>query len=118
MKRLPSTRDLKSRIRDLWWLLAALTLAGCAGRNYTYYLVRPTPKKSAALKGEEELAQPLRYGSTSTMKVRWNDGDTVTEIDVPVLEGGQRIVIEHGALDSESSTIPAASSFTGRPRLR
>jgi tetratricopeptide (TPR) repeat protein len=31
------------------------------------------------------------------MKVRWNDGKVLTEVDVPVLASGQRIVIEHGA---------------------
>ena len=41
------------------------------------------------------------------MKVRWNDGKTMTEIDVPMLSTGQRVVIEHGAGPSEVKTIPA-----------
>ena len=83
--------------------------AGCGGpRNYTYYLVDPAPKKHAALKEHEgALVRPFGFGSTTVMKVRWNDGDVITEVDIPVLTSGQRIVIEHGSGSSEVKTIPA-----------
>jgi len=42
------------------------------------------------------------------MKVRWNDGDVITEVDIPMLSTGQRIVIEHGAGSGEVKTIPAS----------
>lgn len=86
----------------------ALSLAtSCAARNYTYYLIEPPPKKHAALKEEGTLTRPFGYGSTTVMKVRWNDGDLITEVDVPMLASGQRIVIEHGAGSSDVKTIPA-----------
>ncbi len=87
--------------------LALLLLTSCAARNYTYYLVDPPPQKHAALKEEGTLVRPFGYGSTTVMKVRWNDGNLITEVDVPMLATGQRIVIEHGAGSSEVKTIPA-----------
>jgi tetratricopeptide (TPR) repeat protein len=83
-------------------------LTACAARNYTYYLLDPAPQKHPALKEEGTLARPFGFGSTTVMKVRWNDGNVITEVDVPVLTTGQRIVIEHGAAGSSSvKTIPA-----------
>lgn len=80
----------------------------CAAHNYTYYLVDPPPKKQQALKEEGTLARPFAFGSTTVMKVRWNDGNVITEVDVPMVATGQRIVIEHGAGSKEVKTIPAS----------
>lgn len=87
-------------------IVCTLAGAGCAARNYTYYLVEPTQQKPAALKEEGTLMRPLTFGSTTVMKVRWNDGKVLTEVDVPMLSSGQRIVIEHGAGSGEVKTIP------------
>jgi hypothetical protein len=85
----------------------ALFLACGAPRNYTYYLVEPAPQKHPALKEQGTLMRPFGFGSTTVMKVRWNDGNIITEVDVPILTSGQRIVIEHGAGSSQIKTIPA-----------
>ncbi|MCA2978365.1 MAG: tetratricopeptide repeat protein [Myxococcaceae bacterium] len=82
----------------------ALSLS-CASRNYTYYLIEPPAKRVAALREDDTLVRPFGYGSTTVMKVRWNDGKVLTEVDVPVLASGQRIVIEHGASNSGIKTI-------------
>jgi tetratricopeptide (TPR) repeat protein len=82
-------------------------LASCASRNYTYYLIEPEPQKHPSLKEEGNLARPLGFGSTTVMKVRWNDGNIITEVDVPMLSTGQRVVIEHGAGRPAVKTIPA-----------
>lgn len=87
--------------------VAAACASGCAARNYTYYLVDPAPARHPALKEEGTLARPFGYGSTTVMKVRWNDGNMITEVDVPVMASGQRIVIEHAAGSSDVKTIPA-----------
>jgi hypothetical protein len=77
-------------------LAVAASLSACATRNYTYYLVDPEPAKNDALKEEEgTLARPFSYGTTTVMKVRWNDGNLVTEVDIPMVSTGQRVVIEH-----------------------
>lgn len=92
-----------------WALVFVLPLfASCAARNYTYYLVEPEPAQHPALKEEGTLTRPFGYGSTTVMKVRWNDGDLITEVDVPMVSTGQRIVIEHGAGSSEVKTLPAS----------
>lgn len=91
--------------RALVLLLPLLT--SCAARNYTYYLVEPEPQKHPALKEEGTLTRPFGYGSTTVMKVRWNDGNLITEVDVPMVSSGQRIVIEHGAGSEDVKTIPA-----------
>jgi tetratricopeptide (TPR) repeat protein len=88
-------------------LIAVPMLASCAARNYTYYLVTPPPQKNPALKEEGTLTRPFGFGSSTAMKVRWNDGDVITEVDIPMLASGQRIVIEHGAGSREVKTIPA-----------
>lgn len=93
---------------------AALALAlalplGCASRNYTYYLVEPEPVRQPSLTEDETLQRPFAYGSTTTMKVRWNDGDVMTEIDVPMLSSGQRVVIEHGADRTGVAPLPATT---------
>jgi tetratricopeptide (TPR) repeat protein len=87
-------------------LLAGLSSA-CAARNYTYYLIDPPPQKNPALREDGTLLRPFAFGSTTVMKVRWNDGNLMTEVDVPMLATGQRIVIEHGAGASNVKTIPA-----------
>jgi tetratricopeptide (TPR) repeat protein len=84
-------------------------LASCAARNYTYYLVDPAPQKHPALKDEQgTLTRPFGFGSTTVMKVRWNDGNLITEVEVPMLATGQRVVIEHGAGSGDVKTIPAS----------
>ncbi len=87
-------------------LLTLLLLCSCAARNYTYYLIEPEPVAHPALKEEGTLIRPFGFGSTTVMKVRWNDGNLITEVDVPMLATGQRIVIEHGAGSSDVKTIP------------
>lgn len=93
--------------RLLLFTVAAMCASGCAARNYTYFLVDPNPQRHPALKEEGTLMRPFAYGSTTVMKVRWNDGNLITEVDVPLMASGQRIVIEHGAGSSEVKTIPA-----------
>lgn len=88
-------------------LLLLLLVPGCAARNYTYYLIEPAPAKHPALKEEGTLTRPFGFGSTTAMKVRWNDGNLITEVDIPMLATGQRIVIEHGAGSREVKTIPS-----------
>lgn len=83
-------------------------LSACASRNYTYYLVEPEPQKHPALKEEGTLTRPFGYGSTTAMKVRWNDGNLITEVDVPMVSTGERIVIEHGAGSGDIKTLPAS----------
>ncbi|HEX5751626.1 MAG TPA: hypothetical protein VFZ09_35720 [Archangium sp.] len=89
-------------------LLLPLLASACATRNYTHYLVEPPPKKPEALKEEGTLVRPFGFGSTTVMKVRWNDGNLMTEVDVPMLATGQRIVIEHGAGNGDVKTLPAS----------
>ena len=65
-------------------IAACVSCASCAARNYTYYLIEPTVKKNTTLKEDDTLVRPFGYGSTTVMKVRWNDGKVMTEVDVPV----------------------------------
>ena len=88
-------------------LLLGLAAASCSARAYTYYLIEPPPQKNPSIKEEGTLMRPFGFGSTTVMKVRWNDGDLITEVDVPMLANGQRIVIEHGAATGDVKTIPA-----------
>jgi hypothetical protein len=82
---------------------------GCASRNYTYYMVEPEQSQHPSLKEEDTLQRPFVFGSNTVMKVRWNDGDMITEVDVPMVSSGQRIVVEHGAGATGVKTIPATT---------
>jgi tetratricopeptide (TPR) repeat protein len=70
--------------------------AGCAAKNYTQYLIEPAPTVNPILEDADGTQlRPLGFGSTTAMTVRWNDGGTLTEVSIPLLASGQRIVIEH-----------------------
>jgi len=88
--------------------LLALVLGGCATRNYTHYLIEPAPETNPALEEDEGTQlRPMGFGSTTAMTVRWNDGNVITEVQIPMLASGQRIVIEHTASATDVETIPA-----------
>ncbi len=82
--------------------------SGCATRNFTYYLVEPEQPQHPSLKEEDTLQRPFVFGSNTVMKVRWNNGDVLTEVDVPMVSSGQRIVIEHTATNGDVKTLPAS----------
>lgn len=88
--------------------LSSLFLFSCQAHNYSHYVLPPPPKKSEAVREDDNLARPFTYGTTTAMKVRWNDGNMVTEVDIPMLASGQRIVIEHASGSSDVRTLPAS----------
>ncbi len=88
--------------------LLMLLVGGCAYRNYTHYLITPAPETNPVLEEDEGTQlRPMAFGSTTAMTVRWNDGDVITEVQIPMLASGQRIVIEHTAGATDVETIPA-----------
>lgn len=96
-------------MRSLWaFLLLIAATSGCASRNYTHYLIEPAPKVNEALEEPEGTQlRPFAFGSTTAMEVRWNDGNVITEVQIPLLASGQRIVIEHTPSATDVETIPA-----------
>lgn len=102
----------------LTWLLPALLLGACSARNYTEYLIEPAPEKNPALEEEEgTLVRPFGFGSTTVMKVSWNDGETLTEVQIPMLAGGQRIIIEHADTPEQVKTLPATRLVPPPPTI-
>jgi hypothetical protein len=94
------------------------TAPGCAMHNYTHYLIEPAPTTSEMMEEEDGTQlRPLGFGSTTAMNVRWNDGDVITEVQIPMLASGQRIVIEHTAAASDVETIPATRLVPPPPSL-
>jgi len=95
-----------------------LGLWGCAARSYTHYLIEPAPTTHPAFEEEEGTQlRPLGFGSTTSMKVSWNDGTTLTEVEIPLLASGQRVVIEHAAGAAGVPTIPATRLLPPAPTL-
>jgi len=91
---------------------------GCSARNYTHYLIEPAPQKLQALEEEEgTLVRPFGFGSTTSMKVRWNDGTIMTEVELPMLASGQRIVVEHTATPTDVKTLPATRLVPPAPSV-
>lgn len=104
--------------RVAFGLLLLGGLSGCAARNYTHYLITPTPTVNPALIEEEGTQlRPMAFGSTTYMKVSWNDGTTITEVEIPLLASGQRVVIEHTAGAGGVETIPATRLVPPPPTL-
>lgn len=100
-------------MRGLW---ALLLLGGCATHSYVHYLIEPAPAVNPTL--EDELGTPLRplgFGSTTSMKVRWNDGNVITEVDIPLLASGQRVIIEHAPSATGVPILPATRLVPPRP---
>ncbi|HHO52286.1 MAG TPA: hypothetical protein ENK18_15785 [Deltaproteobacteria bacterium] len=98
--------------------LALLLCASCAARNYTHYLIEPAPATHPALEEEEGTQlRPFAFGSTTSMKVRWNDGNVITEVQIPMLASGQRIIIEHTESVTGVETIPATRLVPPPPSL-
>lgn len=92
--------------------------AGCAARNYTHYLIEPAPATNPALEEDEGTQlRPLGFGSTTAMKVSWNDGTLITEVEIPLLASGQRIVIEHTGGTTGVETIPATRLIPPPPTV-
>jgi len=93
----------------VWHVLLWTTLpSGCAQRSYTHYLIEPAPATNPVFEEEEGTQlRPFAFGSTTAMKVSWNDGNVITEVEIPMLASGQRIVIEHTAQATDVPTIPA-----------
>ena len=102
--------------RRLFALL--LLFSGCATRNYTHYLIDPAPVTNPALVEEEGTQlRPFAFGSTTAMTVRWNDGDVITEVQIPMLASGQRIIIERTADAAGVETIPATRLVPPPPTI-
>ena len=96
---------------------AGLVMTACSARNYTHYLVEPAPEKNPALVEEGTLLRPFGFGSTTVMKVSWNDGNVLTEVQIPMLASGQRIIIEHTASPDPVKTIPSSRLVPPKPSI-
>lgn len=98
-------------------LVAAVILCACSARNYTHYLIEPAPEKNPALVEEGTLLRPYAFGSTTVMKVTWNNGDVITEVQIPMLASGQRIIVEHSETSDAVKTLPATRLVPPKPSV-
>jgi tetratricopeptide (TPR) repeat protein len=70
---------------------------GCTSRSYTNYLVDTPVRKSEALTESGTPIKPYaQQKATTLMKVRWNDGQVFTEVEIPLIASGERVFVEHG----------------------
>ena len=92
-------------------------VVACSARNYTHYLIEPAPTTQESFVEEGNLARPLEYGSTTMMKVRWNNGEMITEVELPLLATGQRVIIEHSKGNNGVETLPSTSLVPPPPSL-
>ncbi len=97
-------------------LMLCVPLSACAAHSYTHYLIEPAPAVPPEFEEQEGTQlRPFGFGSTTAMNVRWNDGNVITEVQIPLLASGQRIVIEHSPLATGVETIPASRLVPPRP---
>lgn len=98
---------MKKAISFLTTVIFFALLAGCATpRNYTHYLIYDAPRVHDSLKEEGRPLQPHIVGSTTALKVRWNDGKILTEVDIPMLASSQRVIVEHSADNQKIKVLP------------
>jgi hypothetical protein len=72
----------------------ALVLSGCAsGREFWTYVVEPPVEKPIAR--EQGTTPSPGVVSPHTIRVSYSDGGTATDVQIPVLNSGQQIVIDH-----------------------
>ena len=96
--------------------LFPLWAPACASHSYTHYLLEPAPTVPTEFEEEEGTQlRPFGFGSTTAMNVRWNDGDIITEVQIPLLASGQRIVIAHSPQATGIESIPATRLVPPRP---
>ena len=99
-------------------LAVILVVGGCSTRSYTHYLVEPAPERSEALEDERgTLLQPFTMGSTTALKLRWRQGEQLTELELPLLASGQRIVVEHAEGTTPPERLPATRLVPPAPTL-
>ena len=67
------------------WFSIFFFVVGCSSRNYTYYLLDAPVQRHAALKEEGTPLRAYGAGSATALKVRWNDGKVLTEVDLPLV---------------------------------
>ncbi|MCX6131645.1 MAG: tetratricopeptide repeat protein [Proteobacteria bacterium] len=105
---------MKRRVKSY---ILVLGLLGCSSdKPYSHYLLDPQTviPKDMVDKPEQEKLEAAR--SERSIKSRWNDGQSYTEVDIPILASGQRIIIDHKAEKSGSKkpgpdiVLPAPSS--------
>ena len=88
-----------------FFLLPFIYLISCSTseKPYTHYLINPEVviNKSLIEDKEKPIIQDTK-GGDRTIKARWNDGTSYTEVDIPVLSSGQRVIIEHASQRSNS----------------
>ena len=101
-----------------YFTIIIILSTSCVARNYTHYLIEPAPKKNPVLKEDKgTLMRPFGFGSNTVMKVRWNDGKIVTEVQIPMLASGQLIIVEHTESSGDIKTIPATRLVPPPPSI-
>ncbi len=95
------------------------TACTSSDKPYSHYLLDPQVVVSKDLVDQPEQPRLEPATSERTVKSRWNDGDTYSEVDIPVLSSGQRIIIDHKAEKSGSKkpgpeiVLPGPSATDG-----
>lgn len=72
----------------------------CTTRGYVNYLVDPDVNVPPALTESSESAKALPSQPTEKIKVAINNGESLTEIEVPVSSSGQIVLVEPGSKKS------------------
>jgi len=104
-------------LKNLILLLISLALTACAnGREFWTYVVEPPVQKTMP----REKGTPLPHAQPSSpqvMKVTYSDGSTSTEVNVPIINSGQQVIIDQKGRPAASAVnlvplAPGASDKT------
>ena len=87
-------------------LIVLFLHASCMTKSYVNYLIDPAIKVNKDIQDlDEPRLKPALIGSDQIMRVNWNDGETFTHIEIPLLTSGQRIIIDHSKSINKSKNI-------------
>jgi hypothetical protein len=101
-------------VNRLCFAILTLWLVGCAsGREFWTYVVEPPVEKTTIKREKGTPIEPITSqtpNSAHVIRVTYSDGSTSTDIQVPVINTGQQVIIDQKGRSAMSSVnlVPLA----------
>lgn len=84
------------KILKLTFAVLLMVVSSCSTRPYTNFLIEPEVEVAESMEDSVKTPtiDPRLVGEGKTITMRWNDGQTYSEIDIPLSSAG-RVIIDH-----------------------
>ncbi|SMF71113.1 hypothetical protein [Pseudobacteriovorax antillogorgiicola] len=90
-------------IKRFLFLALGGTLGACSTKPYTHYLIEPEVEVDESFQNSATTPklEPRAQASDQTITMKWNNGKTYTEVDIPLSVAG-RVIVDHDSKRSDS----------------